>query len=486
MRKYFYIVSIICFVPILLATCRKDKGSPDYAGYPDEVGKIIVNKCAVSGCHNSISKDACVGLDLSSWENLFKGGRNNSSVIPYRPDQSFLLFSVNTFDDIGPKLEPTMPVNNPHLSREEVETLRDWIAEGAPRKDGYVKWSEDPSRKKIYVVNQGCDFVTVFDAKSKLVMRAIDVGNLPSTEAPHDMYVSPDGKNLYILFFSGNLFQKLRTEDDTKVSQLNLGDISWHSMSISGNSKWALASHLAADGKVALIDLENFSVKIIYQGSQYLVFPHGSTMNYNGTLAYITSQQGNFIYKIDLTDPMNPDLQEVVLNPGDIPVPSGIYKPYAVAFSPDYSKYYVSCQGTNELRIYKATNDSLMQVIPTSGVPQVMAFSEKNPYVFIPCMADTANPNAQSSVNVINLNTNQLIKTIYTGNQPRSCAVDDDNNCVWVANRNISGVGWAPHHTTACQGRNGYVTLIDQNTLQLMSEWSTEVSVDPYHVTIRK
>jgi DNA-binding beta-propeller fold protein YncE len=471
---------------IMMSDCKKDKGPVDYKGFPEEVGKILINKCAVSGCHNTASKDACVGLDLSSWDKLFEGGRNNSSVIPYRPDQSFLLFSVNTFDEIGPKLEPTMPVNREHLSKEEVEIIRDWIAAGAPDKNGYVKWSEDPNRKKVYVVNQGCDFLTVFDAKSKLVMRAIDVGVLPNTEAPHDMYVSPDGKFLYILFYAGNVLQKFRTSDDTKVGELTLSDWSWHSMSISGNSKYALASHLSGDGKVALIDLENMNVIITYQGSGFLVYPHGNTMNYNGSLAYVTAQQGNFIYKMDLTDPMDPDIKEIVLNPGDIPSVTGIYKPYDVEFSPDYSKYYVTCQGTNELRVFKTSNDSLLNVIQTSGVPQVMAFSEKNPYVFVPCMGDTTNPNAQSSVNVINLNTNELITTVNTGNQPRSCAVDDVNNIVWVANRNISGTGWAPHHTTACAGRNGYVTIIDQSTLKLVPNWKCEVSVDPYHVTIKK
>ena len=486
MKNTVFITFIFLFVLCFLVTCAKDHGVPDYLGYPQMPGQIIINKCATTGCHNSVSNNACAGLDLSSWNKLFDGGRNNSSVIPYRPDQSFLLFAVNRFDDICPKLYPTMPVTKEPLPRAEVEILRDWILEGAPNKNGYVKWSENPDRKKIYVANQGCDFITVFDAKSKLVMRCVDVGDMPSTEAPHDMYVSPDGKSLYLLFFAGNIFQKFNTNDESKAGEIILGDQSWHSMSISGDSKWALASHLAADGKVALIDLHNMTLKVMYHGSGFLVYPHGSALNYDGTLAYITSQQSNFIYKIDLTDPMNPNPQVIVLNSGDTPNVSGIYKPYSVTFSPDYSKYYVTCQGTNELRIFKTVNDSLLQIISTSGVPQVMSFSEKNPYLFVPCMGDTANPNAQSSVNVINLNTNQLIKTIYTGNQPRSCAVDDDNNCVWVANRNISGTGWAPHHTTACSGRNGYVTIIDQSKLELIPNWKCEVSVDPYHVAIRK
>jgi DNA-binding beta-propeller fold protein YncE len=317
-------------------------------------------------------------------------------------------------------------------------------------------------------------------------MRCVDVGISPSTEAPHDMYVSPDGKYLYISFYAGSIFQKYRTTDEEKVGELNLNEQSWHSFSISGDSRYALASHLASDGKVALIDLENMTLTMMYQGSNLFVYPHGNTMNYNGSLAYITCQQGNFIYKVDFSDPNDPGITQIVLNPGDVPNTNGIYKPYDVKFSPDYSKYYVTCQGTNELRVFDSSNDSLLQVIATSGVPQVISFSESKPYAYVPCMADTANPSTESAVNIINLNTNLIIGTVVTGNQPRSCVVDDANNCVWVANRNISGTGWAPHHSTACQGRNGYVTVIDQNTLKLIPGWKCEVSVDPYHVTLKK
>src|ERR1051326_2692970 len=211
MKRLFILLLVLFF------SCRKDQGNLDQAGYPDEVGKIVLNKCATSGCHNTASKDACVGQDFSSWDKLFQGGRNNSSVVPFRADESFFLYAVNTFDDLGPKLSPVMPVGKSALTRSEVETLRGWISSGAPRKDGFVKWSDDPEREKIYVVNQGCDLLTVFDAKTKLIMRQVDVGCLPSTEAPHDMYVSPDGKNLYVSFFASSIFQRFRTTDGART-----------------------------------------------------------------------------------------------------------------------------------------------------------------------------------------------------------------------------------------------------------------------------
>lgn len=40
------------------------------------------------------------------------------------------------------------------------------------------------------------------------------------------------------------------------------------------------------------------------------------------------------------------------------------------------------------------------------------------------------------------------------------------------------------HHASSCNGRNGYVTAIDLNTLQLVPEFKAEVSVDPYGYSI--
>lgn len=180
--------SIILLILVLLSfSCTKEKGIPDYDGYPKEVGEIIANKCSLRGCHNSISSEACAGLDLSSWEAMFKGSRNNSSVIPYRSDHSFLLFSVNTFNDLGPQMYPGMPLNKTPLSRNEVSVIKDWINQGAPNNQGGIKFS-DNNKRKIYVANLGCDFVSVFDGETKLISRAFDVGNSTNTEAPHDIW----------------------------------------------------------------------------------------------------------------------------------------------------------------------------------------------------------------------------------------------------------------------------------------------------------
>src|SRR5262245_52274661 len=92
----------LAFAFLFLFSCTKDNSLPDTKGYPEEMSKIFLTRCSVSGCHNNVSSANAAGLNLSSWDDLFKGGNGNSSVIPFRADQSFLFYAVNSYHELGP------------------------------------------------------------------------------------------------------------------------------------------------------------------------------------------------------------------------------------------------------------------------------------------------------------------------------------------------------------------------------------------------
>ncbi|MFN9596378.1 MAG: c-type cytochrome domain-containing protein, partial [Bacteroidota bacterium] len=100
-------------VMLIIQSCKYDVAPEpfDDGCYPPEVAEILVKKCATSGCHNTISKDAASGLDLSTWEAMFQGNRNGAVCVPYRSDQSTLFFYINTDTLQGPVSQPTMPFN---------------------------------------------------------------------------------------------------------------------------------------------------------------------------------------------------------------------------------------------------------------------------------------------------------------------------------------------------------------------------------------
>ena len=479
--KKFLPAFFICFLAI---SCKHDPVENNPAGgYPPEIGEIILTSCAVAGCHNDASHEAAAGLNLTTWEKLFEGSNNNAAVVPYRPDQSFLMFFINTNPALGPVLEPTMPYNQAPLTEAQILTINDWIARGAPDAAGFVKFSDNAQREKLYIANQACDLVAVMDLETRLIMRYIDVGISSSPEAPHNIKVSPDGAHWYVCMANGSVLQKFRTSDDSFVGTANIGHGIWNTFAISSDSRTAYVVDWQADGNVAVVDLETMTLKKKYFG---LLYPHGSALDDDQTL-YVTAQTGNFIYKFDLTDADDPEITEIPLAPGETPAAVSKYDAHEIAFSHDKLQYAVTCQKSNEVRFFNAANDSLLAVVPAGEAPLEIAFSERTDHVFITCTDDrTSFPGKVGAVYVINYKTHDVEKKLFAGFQPHGIAIDHDLKIVFVANRNTDPSGPAPHHSTDCSGRNGYLTLIDLNTLEMVPGYRAELSVDPYFIAVRQ
>lgn len=499
MRKSIFIFSILLvFAAIFYAGCRRDVPviDLDNAQYPDKVGTIILTKCAVSGCHNAQSKDAAAGLDLTSWSTMMEGDRNGAVCIPYSAEYSTLFLFVNTFSDLGGTAEPTMPNNADPLTREQVRTLRDWINAGAPNANGFVKWSDNPNRQKYYVTLQGCDVVCAVDAQTKMQMRYIPVGATSSIESPHNIKISPDGQYWYCSFTAGRYLEKHRTSDDALVARILLGPTdsaaagSWNTFSISPDSRYAWVVDWRPNGRIAWVDLQTNTWRQTYQGSGLYSYPHGSVVTPDGQFLYVAPTTGNFIYKIDISLPQLPSDDHIIINGDSFESTNSLLEDsHDVLISPDGTKLFVTCQHSNTIRILDIATDQLLYTVNVGTYPQEMAVSGdlSTPYLYVTCMEDTATyPGYRGSVAVINWMTGSLVTTVNTGYQPHGIAVDDDRKIVFVANRNNTPGGPAPHHSTSCIGRNGYFSLINMNTNTLIQGSKTELVVDPYSAVYRR
>jgi DNA-binding beta-propeller fold protein YncE len=485
--KYFSV-----FFVIMITSCLKDKYTVDTnnSGYPDDINRIITYNCSKSGCHNTASKDAADGLDLSSWENMFNGGSTGAVTVPYSTQFSPLLYFTNTDSTNGDVVaKPTMPYNQAPLSRTDYLTLRKWIEDGAPDKTGFVKFSDNPARRKIYITNQGCDNVAVLDAERKVIMRYVEVGVIPGAvpaELPHMIKVTPDNKLWIVIFVGGGIMQVFDASTDVLLKNISIGAGQWNTFTISSDSKKAYAADFSS-GKIVFVNLETLAVEysLVLPSSFSL---HGTALNAgNDTLYQGLNNNSNILFKIPVNDPANYEVIDLNVSQ---PV-SGFLNPHEIIFSPDFSMYFVSCEGpnANQVRVYATSDDHLIQAINVGIKPVEMSISPSKNLLFVTCMEDQYFAGVTGSVRVIDINTLAEIKRIRAGWQPHGIAVDEDDGMVYIANRNFQGNTPVPHHPApdACNGNtNGNISVIDLNTLEINNSVKAELSVDPYGVAYRK
>ncbi len=90
--------------------------------FADHVAPIFQDRCM--RCHNA--DKAKSGLNLGTFLSAMEGGSGGPSVIPGDPSGSRLLALVSGAE------EPLMPPSGDPLTAEQIETIRKWIADGAP------------------------------------------------------------------------------------------------------------------------------------------------------------------------------------------------------------------------------------------------------------------------------------------------------------------------------------------------------------------
>lgn len=476
---------------VALTGCTWDNAEDIDHGFPDEVGEIMVQRCAVSGCHTTQSAPAASGLNLETWEDLFLGSRGGSPVVPGSPDFSYLLYAVNTDTTQGPLLQPTMPIGGQRLSQAEFATLRQWILDGARDNTGALRFPDIPTRRKWYVANQGCDIVAVVDAASRQIMRYVPVGTLAEPEQPHNIKVSNDGQYWYVIYLSLNpRMEKYSTLTDQKVGEVDLGGNNWNTLTLSPDGNFAIAVAYSAASVInaVIIDLVN---DVVTEPMNLGVPVHGSCAHPTLPRFYVTQQDASGLFMIDYdAQGRMTNLEPVDLLQGVPPHNGAIaLKPHEVIFSPDGTQYFVTCQLANEVRAYDAATNALQAVIEVGEDPVEFAVSEATGHLFVSCMEDMSSwgsaPGKVGSIAVIDLNSNALVETVYPGFQPHGMVVDTEAGLLVVANRNVNANGPAPHHTGTCGGRNGYLSAIDLQTLELVPDFKPELASDPYAIAIK-
>jgi YVTN family beta-propeller protein len=497
---YVQKILYLAFAFLLLTGCRKDKAKPDNPTptpvetmYPADIAPVMTQKCANSGCHDGKTNPA--SLALNTWDNVMKGASYGAVVIPYRPNLSYLFLHSNTYTSLGNSITPVMPpayFSTP-LDSASVVKIKNWIANGAPDKNGKILFADNPNRSKLYVANSGCDLVTIIDAETNLQMRYIGVGSkrhlqfaegngIGPIESPHYLNISPDRKYWYVTLIQGKAVEKYDAEKDSLVARLEIpsfGQVAHISITPDG-TKGIVSNYDAGNPAIAVVDLTTMTTTKIITGIGGK--PHGLVF-YDNNTAYVAGYLSNIVYKIDL---VTGDIIENIFT-DNASLGKLNTNPYDLMFNQDKSKLYVSCSKTNEMLEIDPITNTITRRVTVGAKPLLFDIDFQTNSLLVASQEEISSSfSSKGCVSVVDLNTFTLTKKIFgVGNMPRVVRVNAQKRIAYICCENANGVD-PPHHASDCAGNNGHVTIVDLTTMDRdPNAFKNELSIQPIGMVLR-
>ena len=394
-------------------------------------------------------------LDLSTWEAMTKGSVYFNEVIPFNAAKSHFFGHINTNKDLGPIITPTMPYARYPLSQNDQITFLNWINEGAKSADGKIPYSD--VTKKIFVVNQSEDMISIIDADTKRLVRIIS----SDAKYPAAITMMPDQKSFIVASAGSNgLIRKYDAATYTNLgdfeSNLNPAAIVLNS----DGSKGYITDEVGNGNRFGVFD--PLTMKLVKTLSSPLFEdPIAVTIAPDGKYAYIGGYGSDNILRIDTRN----DSVVGCLNLGpDVAVPFvptyiSKYGPLKIVITSDSKMMYVTCNSTSEVVAFDLSSDSVIARIPIPYQPWGAAIRPNTNELWTATYGSNA-------VHIINTSINQVIGEVDSVSQlPRSIAFTPDGAFAYVT---CELAGASTHHHGGTGPASSYV-VIDCNTRKILS-----------------
>ncbi|MEJ2103097.1 MAG: YncE family protein [Ignavibacteriaceae bacterium] len=394
------------------------------------VAEIFANNCSTSGCHED--SNPASGLSLKNFSELMKGSSNRSNgtiadyggevIIPFRLQESLL------YQMIAGNVTPISPHNNISLSQADIDSIKNWIENGARDFNGNIPFSNSSSYK-VFVCDQGSDMISVIDGSSNVVSRIIDVDYIPNPDSPH--MVKERGDYFYVTLIGAGKFLKISKQNYEIVGEVDgIKKAGMIQISPDGNKVYVSRSSTSDPiyNSIYVININNMSlIKEIVLPWPVNGVPHGLALTPDGKKLYVANLT---LSRIGIVDAENDDAT------GDIGLPPGT-EPMQTIISPDGDYLYVSARGTSKLMVFNTQTDTLITQIDVDGMPMQIAVTSDGNKIYLGSMM-------MHTVNVIqkNGNTWTRIKQIsHAGfNMIHGCDITSDDRYVYVSSRNTDGM----------------------------------------------
>ncbi|MBK8550921.1 MAG: beta-propeller fold lactonase family protein [Ignavibacteria bacterium] len=481
----FLSLSLVCSIIVVFQSCEQDFIAPTNGTLYSEVQKIFKTPytssnitCSTPSCH--ASENSAAGLDLTNWQNILNGSNSGTMVIPYNGFWSHMVSFLNSDTNLAPVTLDSLFPQYHKINQNDVVTIFDWINDGAKNEIGQVAFSNVPINEKGFITNQAADLVAVIKPDTRQVIRLIPVGGIGSAlNSPHYIKLSPDNNYFYVSLIGAGYVQKFDANTHSQIGvNMQAGQSPAH-IEISSDGLSGYVTNFESSGSVKTTRKFNTSTMTITDvfSEPRMTGPHGMALTNDGNTLYVTSEIGEYIFKINTNSFYASDTTYIKASIDPSVPPSGNgtgnFRPYQILLSPDESLLFVSCRGSNEVRVYNSSDLTQVNSIPlgSNAFPLLMKFTNDGNYLFV------CNRN-NNTVSVINT-ASQTVQTTITGVgiQPHGVDFTADGQYAFIACETQSG--FDGHHPSVGSKKIGVTRVIQVSNFSLLPNTKLEMGSFP-------
>ncbi len=492
-----YLVNLKFFpvflVGVVLAGCTEPNQVidtpviPPAGEFSTEIKPILDRSCGSSSCHGGGPRGFAGGLDLTSWDAIFRGSQYGTVVVPGSHYMSHLIQTVNWSDTaLSPVSSVRMPASRNQIPRADILTLSAWIDDGARNDNGAMAFPEPRPLGKVFFTSQAVDLVGVLDIQTGLVMRYVSVGHpLPFNQppqAPHNVQIDDQGLYYYVTLVSANKLKKYNAATNELVGEVAVGQNPAHVVLTADGSKAYVTNFFRTLGQVYVVNTATMTVDRIITHPM-MDGTHGARLSHDGQYLYVGSNGSDMLSIIRTAN------DSIVANlhvSNGLPSPgSFVYRPYQIAVRNDDQFIYISCNGSvmpdgrGVVSIFRRDGDvfSFVRQVPVGVAPLQLEVTRDQRYVFV-CNRGSG------SVSVISADSNAAYTTIANvGKQPHGIDITEDSRTVYITCENIIA-SEPPHHPVSGSTVPGFLVAISTNTMSVIRRievggFAAGVSVSP-------
>ncbi len=423
--------------------------------FSQHIQPILAGNCLNAGCHNS--SDATASLRLDTWGHIFEGAKSGAVVVSGNAFMSHLMQFVNSDTTMSPVAYPQMPLGQTSLTRNEILLLKRWIDEGARNDDGHFPFESTPSGR-IFATNQSADLVAVIDVATNLVIRYVSAGPQPPGQipnAPHHVRVDKRGMYFYVTLINAQELWKFDARTYEFLAKIAVppqpADVI---LTSSGDT--AIVTHFdpLSQDIVTFIDTRTMDIVLTVRVPSFLrdfvSRAHGALLSHDGKRLYTTNQASGNLCQIAMKDG---SVSLIALDTTGSPRSNT--SPYLLDESSDGRFLYVSCSGTNEVRVIDRNIDSTRasSIIPVGRWPLHVKLSPDGSSIL------TANQ-LSDDVTIIDATSQATTTVPEVGRQPHGIEFSPDGKLLYITCENVADI-IPPHHPTVASRGISFVVVID-------------------------